>query len=168
MITEEQLAEWSAMAEKATPGPWRHERDGIGDFVRKADGGLGSSVCTMVNDYSVDGPLIAASRTAVPALIAEVRRLQRELAFDVAPERGFYDVYDADDECHHCGDATAKGIFPDRERLRVALAKITTERDAMRAHAETLVEFAKTAPGRLPGLVQDAINALAKLDAVKP
>jgi len=42
------------------------------------------------------------------------------------------------------------------------------ERDVMWAHAKTLVEFAKTAPGRLPGLVQDAINAIAKLDAVKP
>jgi hypothetical protein len=72
-ITEEQLAEIEARANAATPGPWRE-----------------SASCGLVSDHphvtrdvwsipKLDGdmPFIAAARTDVPALVAEVRRLRK-------------------------------------------------------------------------------------------
>jgi hypothetical protein len=61
-MTNEQLTELEELCEKATPGPWRISRNArIFEFKLKAD-----------------GRFIAAARTALPELIAEVRRLRNE------------------------------------------------------------------------------------------
>lgn len=74
-----------ARANAATPGPWTPHfwvEDGMGEFA---------VVQTPVHDYAINvsssGPgresvalFIAQARTDVPALVAEVRRLQHVLA----------------------------------------------------------------------------------------
>lgn len=64
MIPKEQLAAWRAVTAAATGGPWSN-RIGIGpcDYIVKAE-------------RSDDAAFIAASRTAVPALLDEVERLR--------------------------------------------------------------------------------------------
>lgn len=77
----------SALCDSATPGPWEVEEytayDGYGVF--SDDGGIGTAyVCRDLNqgpsDGSVDATFIAACRSAVPALIAEVLSLRERLA----------------------------------------------------------------------------------------
>lgn len=134
---------------------------------------------------AADGEL---RRQSAHALIAEVRRLQGELATVQVAAHAVIDTVTAERDAAFDRGWTAgregiarysrtvgeieaalgiAGAVPMRDTVS-AVRSVVAERDAMRAHAETLVEFAKTAPGRLPGLVQDAINAIAKLDAVKP
>jgi hypothetical protein len=93
-VTAEQLAEWKRLAEKATEGGWFIVRYGDGDsYVIHSDderrvffppspigfsataGSLGDSA-----QIKADMKFVAASRTAVPALIAEVERL-RDLVY---------------------------------------------------------------------------------------
>lgn len=82
MITTDKLKAWKELSEKATPGPWifervSHEPDYF-TYERNDDTGY-ISICE--NDYNermkakFDSDFIAASRTAVPELIAEVERL---------------------------------------------------------------------------------------------
>ena len=70
-MTPERLAEIRARAEAATEGPWRidgrrvvYERDGWAEMV------------TPILHVSADATFIAAARTDVPELVAEVERLQ--------------------------------------------------------------------------------------------
>lgn len=65
-ITPEQLAQWKTLEEKATKGPWE-DRTGIFSLPDEPPG---------TSLYSPDAAFIAAARTAVPLLIAEVERLQ--------------------------------------------------------------------------------------------
>lgn len=85
-ITQAQLDEWRALAEKATPGPWTTERP-AGEVHGFARGVLiAATAPSKRNRVYADPPggsypaadqdLIAASRTAVPALVAEVERLR--------------------------------------------------------------------------------------------
>lgn len=68
MITAEQLAQWRAACEKATPGPWWCECADIcadkgrlvADFVPRGE----------------DSDFIVVSRDALPALLDEVERLR--------------------------------------------------------------------------------------------
>ena len=88
-MTEQELADLERLADAATPGPWRavamngvagvaapdHMRCYVYIHGRSAE----------VSDETVarwqrDAHLIAAARTAVPALIEEVRRLRNALA----------------------------------------------------------------------------------------
>lgn len=99
MITTEQLAEWKKICEKATPGPWQLEHNDLyvgadnptctsdwywvtGSMKKPSDGY--NAECS---DEEMRGPFdviqrnnqfIATARTAMPELIAEVERLQRE------------------------------------------------------------------------------------------
>ena len=107
-ITPEQLAEWKRLAEKATPGPWTHEylddssvainhpveveHDGerytMEDWLlmaRKCDSCRGSDRRCYMPSHA-DTQFIASAREAVPALIAEVERLQ-EVAAGLREER---------------------------------------------------------------------------------
>lgn len=73
-MTDEQLNEIESLAAAATPGPWRQDRwsvwaDQYGPTVSRA---------RAMN--LADAAFIAASRSAVPALIAEVRGLQKKIA----------------------------------------------------------------------------------------
>lgn len=84
-MTDEQLQQLAALAEAATPGPWwvdRYATDmsctehAVG--VRTDDMMLASMG---IDDVAMpDARFIAAARAAVPALVAEVERLQTELA----------------------------------------------------------------------------------------
>lgn len=81
--TEAQLAEWAELCREATPGPWTsvedeehtgplravHQRYGAGeeDYEPIAH-----------NLYVEDARFVAAARTAMPALLAEVERLRGE------------------------------------------------------------------------------------------
>ena len=84
--TEADLARWEALADQATPGPWtaRH-RDSSNPTQDPARDGehLGWHLDPLaVPDRGqivrgADAAFLAESRTAVPALVNEVRRLQQ-------------------------------------------------------------------------------------------
>ena len=86
--TEADLARWEALADQATPGPWtaRH-RDSSNPTQDPARDGehLGWHLDPLaVPDRGqivrgADAAFLAESRTAVPALVAEVRRLRQVL-----------------------------------------------------------------------------------------
>lgn len=116
-ITTEQLAEWRALAEKATEGPWAIESCGekgdgsnmIGVVFGPDDPDAKSPLSGWIDEndwadklgepmadpfyrdeevaecahrnrnHNADAAFIAAARTAVPALIAEVERLREAL-----------------------------------------------------------------------------------------
>lgn len=97
MITNEQLAEWKGLAEKATPGPWS-KRNKVGYVY--SDDPQSSCVVAVCGDFldkeltrfngdrwNADGDFIAASREAIPALIAEIERLKAALE-DMALQAG--------------------------------------------------------------------------------
>jgi hypothetical protein len=77
-MTEQELQAIEALAAAATPGPWRAETDYRDDTtvlytaVHEGEGWVVAEG-TLVHDAA----FIAAARTAVPALVAEVRRLWR-------------------------------------------------------------------------------------------
>lgn len=83
--TAEQLAEWKRLADAATPGPWIWPGDSM-----YGNGGEREGDCfdppIIETDSGHYGPeendrdFIAAARTAVPSLIAEVGRLREALA----------------------------------------------------------------------------------------
>lgn len=90
MITDEQLAEWEKLANATEPGPWHlkadsrnclcvatldeDDEDGVDYWIAEMVGSIGDD-----NDGSQHAMFIAEAREAVPALIAEVRRLRAEL-----------------------------------------------------------------------------------------
>ncbi len=91
-LTPEQLAEWRRLAEAASPAPWRH-RDRLDDGTPHCDvlSDDGDSWCIVTGENpasSADGGydmdpadarFIAASRTAVPALLDRVAELEAAL-----------------------------------------------------------------------------------------
>lgn len=90
-ITAAQLAEWDRLGRAATPGPWHHgETDGQEAITASDSYGLlameptassaasGSWSIYGGDDAVADFAFIAAAREAVPALIAEIRRLRGE------------------------------------------------------------------------------------------
>lgn len=72
--TEQQLAEWERLAGEATPGPWIWNRD-TRDLLPRLENEDGDRKELWWCD--ADDCFIAAARDAVPALVAEVRRLRR-------------------------------------------------------------------------------------------
>jgi len=86
VITPEKLAEWEALAEKATPGPWQ-VGDGGMCLEPKSErivwvGYAATYTLFYPSEYCVisDAKFTAAARTALPEAIAEIRRLQAENA----------------------------------------------------------------------------------------
>lgn len=88
MITPEKLAEWEALAEKATPGPWSHRIDTSWNHPDRI---VDAPALVVIRDEHCDihwkagrdeanFDFIAAARTALPEAIAEIRRLQAENA----------------------------------------------------------------------------------------
>lgn len=78
-MTDEELRRLEGLAEKATPGPWSTTEDGT---VRGQPVGYVNGPDPQWNDGQIllaDAELIAASRSAVPALVAEVRMLKGHL-----------------------------------------------------------------------------------------
>ena len=87
-VTPEELAEIRARAEAATPGPWTVDEgpaladpllEGEGDWYRQIEGWTNTGwewLCLSPEDAA----FIAHAREDIPALVAEVERLQAELA----------------------------------------------------------------------------------------
>ena len=87
-MTAEHLEQWRALADAATPGPWlpSHNVDAPSDGNWEPDNperegrGEGPTLTGLYRDVKAwaeaDAAFIAAAREAVPALIAEVERLQ--------------------------------------------------------------------------------------------
>lgn len=99
--TPDKLAEWEALAARASRGPWRlpYEDGAICRPYDALDAEMDDgdpndtddvSLCGLDNDGMAivfrrsDAEFIAAARTAVPRLIAEVRRLRRLRALEAA------------------------------------------------------------------------------------
>jgi len=88
MITDEQLQEWGALADAATRGPWSTISKFTGPYGEGVGGtaiigaydsewiDLTIAVCPPRNAEMADAAFLVAARTAVPALIGEVERLQ--------------------------------------------------------------------------------------------
>lgn len=84
-ISEKKLSEWEALVKAATPGPWEVRRNAGNHWgMREVFGPmlriLGFTVATdvtleLAGQIESDCDFIAASRTAVPELIREVRRM---------------------------------------------------------------------------------------------
>ena len=87
-MTDEQLAEWQRLFDAATPGKWIvktdvttiHGSHFINPGVWGDDGITFICDCGTGSRVDTDAAFIVAAREAVPALIAEVRRLKTELA----------------------------------------------------------------------------------------
>ena len=73
MITAEQLEQWKALAEAATPGPWAI----VENTVQAGDSLFVGTIFS--DDTPANADFIAAARTVVPALLAEVDQLRAEL-----------------------------------------------------------------------------------------
>lgn len=93
-ISPEQLQAWKRLADEATSGPWdSYFETGLNPMVvtyTENEKGLRSLKDAVVHGPSItNNNFIAAARTAVPALIAEVERLQHRefsLNLDLAVE----------------------------------------------------------------------------------
>ena len=78
-MTEEQLREIEARAEAATPGPWRR---GVGNTAMRVCSAYPAKSYFICEGTNADDLEFAAhAREDIPALVAEVRRLQRDLAW---------------------------------------------------------------------------------------
>lgn len=99
-MTEQELNEIQARADAATPGPWEHRGKSVRTHVAKTDYGAPSGwdggICNTLGaspafnfdplcrkktaQAQTNAVFIAAARSDVPALVAEVRRLQDGLS----------------------------------------------------------------------------------------
>jgi len=93
-VTPEQLAEWAALTDAATMGPWEVRRLSWPQDSRDASDivspfGVISDAENMPK--AADAAFIAAARAAVPALIAEVQRLRAAVKYtEQLAERELY------------------------------------------------------------------------------
>lgn len=79
-MTEEQLRDIEARAAAATPGPWAGVPDTLGHWHVVWPHGHYSSVARNGKFFSdEDAAFVTCARTDVPALVAEVRRLQAQV-----------------------------------------------------------------------------------------
>lgn len=81
MITDDDLTRWEELAAGATEGPWRTGNHRLAsDFHHGAGTVMNDERVLLVGnsnfDCAADAALAAEARTAVPALVAEVRRLR--------------------------------------------------------------------------------------------
>lgn len=78
-VSEAELAEWDALCEKATSGPWNSKHHGVFD----EDGAPVAQVSSTRGKYEWEENnrnLIAASRTALPRLITALRAARQQIA----------------------------------------------------------------------------------------
>lgn len=84
-LSDDELARLDALAQAATPGPWEtfswtsirpkgRTQNVAATYLQIAEGG------GQLYPAHENAAFIAASRTAIPALVGEVRRLRRQLA----------------------------------------------------------------------------------------
>jgi hypothetical protein len=150
-ITETEKAEWGKLCETATPEPWWNESGVLhaknpGVWTEDNQSCIHPASCPEtywlngnVAQQDKDADFIAAARTALPRLLAEVERLEKELAEAKA--------------CYVRGTAV---IADFRGHLGRQIAKLAEER---RLHAQTARVF-KEAEAR----AEDAERKLAEID----
>ena len=131
MINPETLALWKRLADEATSGPWdSYFETGLNPMVvtyTENEKGLRSLKDAVVHGPSItNNNFIAAARTAVPALIAEVERLDkiRELQCEELKRRQEPPVFD-----------TVAKKNKEIARLRKQLEKCREQRDMYRKDA---------------------------------
>jgi hypothetical protein len=179
-ITEEKLAELEALAAAATPGPWRVSMSGYSVKSYDADvpivatpRGGAQATGKQLEHWHANSDLIAAARDAVPALVAEVRRL-REVAADNS--QAYVDLETERDQAaalahelvaerdmhrRGCADALSQvdGLVAEREALRAEVerlrAALSREEAEAELHADGLRALLKSA---LPHVDSDAID----------
>ena len=88
-LTDKYLSEIEARAKAATPGPWQYHRTWQDDrhramYVMHGYTGRASKhdnpwIADLADDNNEDAEFIAHAREDIPALLAEIRRLQAEL-----------------------------------------------------------------------------------------
>lgn len=82
MISEVQLIEWKRLSDMASDGPWDCTEviAGVDNFVvHQRVGEKFGAKCIASQVSSEDAEFMIAARSAIPALIAEVRKLQKDL-----------------------------------------------------------------------------------------
>lgn len=80
-MTPEKLSEWKKLAEAATEGPWKYNEHARDDNVFSGNRRIADVYGARIGgteQNAANATFIAAARTAVPELIAEVERLQRK------------------------------------------------------------------------------------------
>jgi hypothetical protein len=138
-VTDEQLQEWQRLADEATPGPWENwtiEDDGNRQDEWSAVGPVHADMQGAVKDAA----FIAAARTAVPALVAEVRMLRSDWLNAVAERNR-----ERADAGEWAGLAGSHRIERDEaraevERLTVKLGAASTQYHVMRDSYEPLCQ----------------------------
>lgn len=81
MIDPKKLAEWRALCEKATPGPYVAAKDltDMRIYIRRPDGrGIAAVYYSHHPQWDRDGEFFAASREALPALLDAYENLHRQ------------------------------------------------------------------------------------------
>lgn len=73
-MTPERIAELRALAEKATPGPWK-----FSGADARTQGWVSSDNDTICDLWSPNGEFIAAARTALPEALDAIERVARLL-----------------------------------------------------------------------------------------
>ena len=155
MLTKDELAAIRERAEKAAPGPWdtdSHAPDwitakdpyghgwfhvaetrGWGHLTERGACGFDEQkACEIQNATTA---FIAASRDAIPALVAEVRRLTHELE----TARTANTTYIADADLYRQAEVARY----ERADALEQVARLTAQRDRARAVADGLVEVYK-------------------------
>ena len=96
-MTNEELDRLEALAKAATPGPWYHVYEGSSDWQVYGPHDDIKPVASLHRYHAPscpDAPFIAAARDAVPALVAEVKRLRGALVVVAEYEACIGDDYD--------------------------------------------------------------------------
>ena len=118
------LLEFEMLANAATPGPWKQGED----CMLLHD--TGYCIADVAYYWNVNVPFIAAARTAIPELIAEVRRLsQRNHTCECSEDEACAHVRRAEKaeaEVERLQDENAK-LKNDNERLYEAVDSPYTE-----------------------------------------
>jgi hypothetical protein len=109
-MTQQELDALKALADAATPGPWEEVAESGEWWMTTATDEDGSLyvIPDTANMNQADVDFIAASRTAVPALLAEVERLQV--------------AWSAEHDAYIRADEQARMARREVERLRAELA----------------------------------------------
>ena len=79
-MDDDELDRLDALAQAATPGVWRVDVMFFDESPERTVEAESACVAEWVDD--ADAAFIAASRTAIPALIAEIRRLREKVGED--------------------------------------------------------------------------------------
>lgn len=150
-LPKARLDEIEARANAATPGPWKY---GVNKYKEnswsvKTDGPLSSKrVIYYVNDPEddqehVDATFLAAARSDVPALVAEIRRLDDLLA-------GWADLHRAANTADAASELETMRNLSDEERDERYKAW-EAARDALEGHiANVFAEAVRRAKERQP------------------